>query len=256
MRPKRAAPAKTTRPRLAGILPRTRLFRLLDRARTRPILWLCGPPGAGKTTLIASYLEARRLPATLWYQLDEGDGDVATFFAYLRLAAAKAAPRRPPLPLLTPEYLAGLSTFALRYFEALFARLARPFALVLDNYQDVPAASPFHEVIAQGLAQLPPGGRAIVVSRGEPPPAFARFQAAGEIQRLGWAELQLRLEESKRIARSRRRATTPQVLVRLHEASQGWAAGLVLLLEGLGARDAIAPAPRPCTARPALKQRS
>ncbi len=243
MRPRTPTPPKITRPRAAGVLLRPRLFRLLDRGRGRRVVWIAAPPGAGKTTLVTSYVEARRLPAALWYQLDEGDGDVATFFAYLSLAAAKAAPRRPPLPLLTPEYLAGLSTFALRYFEALFARLARPFALVLDNYQDVPAASPFHEVIAEGLAQLPPGGRAIVVSRGEPPPAFARLQAAGEIQRLGWAELQLRLEESRRIARSRRRAVTPQVLGRLHEASQGWAAGLVLLLEGLGARDAIAPAP-------------
>ena len=74
--------AKTTRPTLAATVARPRLFHLLDRARRRPVTWVGGPPGAGKTTLVASYLRARKV-RTLWYQLDEGDADVATFFYYL-----------------------------------------------------------------------------------------------------------------------------------------------------------------------------
>lgn len=50
-----------------------------------------GPPGAGKTTLAASYLDSQKRPL-LWYQLDEGDADAATFFHYLGLAAGKLAP--------------------------------------------------------------------------------------------------------------------------------------------------------------------
>jgi len=44
-----------------------------------------------QTTLVASWLESRKLPS-LWYRLDEGDADLATFFYYLGLAAKKAAP--------------------------------------------------------------------------------------------------------------------------------------------------------------------
>ena len=58
----RAPLAKLTRPKLYGALPRPRLFALLDEAATRPIVWVCAAPGAGKTTLVASYLEARRRP--------------------------------------------------------------------------------------------------------------------------------------------------------------------------------------------------
>ena len=61
--------------------------------------------GSGKTALTASYLDNGKFPC-LWYRMDEGDGDIATFFYYLGLAAKKASPRkRKPLPLLTPEYL-------------------------------------------------------------------------------------------------------------------------------------------------------
>ena len=64
--------AKITRPILTEIFPRKRLFEALDRGRKRPVTWIAGPPGCGKTTLVSSYLDARKLPC-LWYQVDPGD---------------------------------------------------------------------------------------------------------------------------------------------------------------------------------------
>src|SRR5262249_32739330 len=89
--------AKTTRPTVTGTVARPRLFRLLDQARRRPATWVWAPPGSGKTTLLATYLASRRL-RSLWYQIDEGDADAASFFYYLGQAAPR---RRRPLPLLT-----------------------------------------------------------------------------------------------------------------------------------------------------------
>jgi ATP/maltotriose-dependent transcriptional regulator MalT len=103
--------AKVTHPTLTKVLPRERLFTLLDRKRQRPVIWVSGPPGSGKTTLVISYLEARKVPR-LWYQVDKADADPATFFYYLGQAAKRAAPRkRKPLHLLTREYLQGIPTF-------------------------------------------------------------------------------------------------------------------------------------------------
>ena len=84
--------SKIAFPVFGGTFPRKRLFRVLDRARKRPIVWISGPAGCGKTTLASTYLFDRKVPC-LWYQIDEGDNDVASFFYYMGLAARRAAPR-------------------------------------------------------------------------------------------------------------------------------------------------------------------
>ena len=118
-----ASLAKLTRPKSANVLIRKRLFKLLDEARSYPVIWITAPPGAGKTTLISSYIETRKIN-NLWYQIDEGDGDIASFFHYMGIAAKQAAPRyRKSLPNLTPEYLQGLPTFTRNYFRELYSRV-------------------------------------------------------------------------------------------------------------------------------------
>ncbi len=227
--------AKITRPILTEIFPRKRLFEALDRSRKRPVTWIAGPPGCGKTTLVSSYLDARKLPC-LWYQVDPGDADPATFFYYLGLAAREAAPhKKKPLPLLTPEYRQGMSTFTLRYFR----RSLRPFknslwSIVFDNYQEVPEDAPFHEIILNGLSRIPEGIKTIMVSRRDPPPALVRLQANHQMEILGWDKLRLTLEESGGIIRLRaRQKQAKDTISLLHRAADGWTAGLVLMLESV-----------------------
>src|SRR3970040_2735782 len=102
MKPKRAPLGKPARPSLTGILARKRLFALLDRGREGPAGWVSGPPGCGKTTLVASWLDQAGI-SELWYQLDDGDADVATFFYYLSAAAAELGDGKR-LALLAPAH--------------------------------------------------------------------------------------------------------------------------------------------------------
>ncbi len=223
---------KISQPRASDAVPRERAFRLLDECMKSPAVWVASPAGSGKTTLVSSYLRARGIPC-LWYQTDSGDSDIATFFYYLGLAAKKAAPRfRKPLPLLAPEYRMGVPVFARRYFEELYKRLKPPFAVVLDNYQEIPAGSPLHEIVNIGLSCVPEGIRVVVISRGTIPGNFARLRANNEMKSLGWDEIRLTREETGEIAQaSNGRRLDDEALSVLHEKAEGWVAGLVLLME-------------------------
>ena len=235
--------AKTTRPSLAGVIPRERLYRRLEEALGSSIVWVTGPPGCGKTTLAASYLELRE-PASLWYQLDEGDADVASFLYYLGEAVSAASPRKASrLPQLTPEYHAGLPAFARRYFNALYGRLGPEFAIVLDGYHEVPAQSAFHDMMRIALGEVPPGCAVVLISRSDPPPAMARLRANRAMEVIGWRELRLTQEESNALVARRGHTIGKEALEDLYNRTQGWAAGLILMLERPGAHDTLAAAP-------------
>lgn len=225
--------AKISRPQLTQIYPRERLFEKLDAARIRPMIWVAGPAGSGKTVLGSSYIESRGLHC-LWYQVDEGDEDIATFFHYLSLATRQAEQgNAQPLPHFSAEYARGIPTFSRNFFAHLFERLPARTMLVLDNYQEVSESCGLHDVIRAGLEAMPNGCNITVISRHMPPPALARNQANGAMASIGWRDLQASSEEIEGILKLRTELAQEDLL-KVGEwvnRMQGWIAGLVLLLE-------------------------
>ena len=236
MKPTTPSLAKLTPPKLPKIVERTRLYKELDQARDRPIIWITAPPGMGKTTLAASYIKARKLKC-LWYQVDEGDTDPATLFHYLGLASKKIAPRyKQPLPNLTPEYLPGLSVFTRRFFENLYSRLKPPAVLVFDNYQLLPPDTPVQDLISLGFHELPPTIRIIVLSRMEAPVTFVRLDAEQRIHRVPETALRLTRKEISEVVQLRGKHPSQAkpsegLSTKIEKSTGGWAAGVVLSLE-------------------------
>ncbi len=221
--------AKLSPPRLINVVRRARLFERLDALAAHPIVWIAGEAGAGKTTLVASYLK-ERLRGGIWYQVDRGDSDIATFFYYLGVAATyfRGASRRR-LPLFSPEYRHDPAGFARRYFRMLFDRMPNPGTLVFDNLHEALADPNVGLVLDAAFDEIPEAVTVIVISRGAPPPNLERHLAGGRIGILNARELRLTFDEASEMVATDTRIDADEV-EHLHRLSGGWAAGLILMM--------------------------
>ena len=234
-----AALAKLTPPRLHAVTRRERLLNLLrEHHRHHALIWVTGPPGAGKTSLVASYL-AEHKPRTLWYHVDPGDADLATFFHYFAQAAQAAVGRKKlRLPALTPEFMADVPGFARRFMRELWAKVPVPATVVFDNYQDLPAGAMLHAVLPIALAEFPIEATLAVISRGEPPSTFARELTHNMVGHIRWEHLRLTLEETRSLASSVP-GLDHSTIASLHTSTNGWMAGTILMLEKLKANETL-----------------
>lgn len=223
--------AKITPPVLPAVLDRHRLHRVLERGLGGRVTWIGGPPGCGKTTLVASHIRQSRAPC-VWYQADAGDNDPASVFHWLTAATAAFAEAGSgnDLPAFSAEKTPGLRNFARLFFRALVARLPVGCVLVFDNVQEIDDDAPFHTVVREGLRELTADKHVVFLSRSDPHPLLAGFSAGRELTFLSWADLRFTDEEAGNlVALVSGRTDVREAAQRLQAIADGWAAGLILL---------------------------
>jgi len=223
-------PPKIICPNTAEIIHRARLFNALDDARQQAkIIWIAAPGGSGKTTLVSSYLKKKQV-AHCWYQVDDDDRDLATFFHYLGLAGKLAAPRRKKaVPKLTPEYQQGIPAFTRHFFKDISSRLQSDGLIVLDNFQLLPETDPIPALLPNMVESLASGVSLLIISRHLPPSSMITFAAKRQLVVID-AKL-MRFVEHEWLAASQlfNAKHSEETLLSLHQKLDGWIAGLVLL---------------------------
>jgi len=225
-------PEKLSIPGLKAVFPRERLFNRIDSLRNGSAIWITGAPGAGKTTLVASYVAERRLPC-LWYQVDGGDGDAAGFFRFFSTAARSfSGSGGLRIPAFSPECGQDVTVFARMFFREMFLQIPAPLLIAFDDCHEVEDDSPFFEVLRAAVGESPAGITTVFMSRHEPPAVMYRLIMNEKLSLIDPAELRLDEEEAMGIVCARTAGEPDAEQVRhLHKYTDGWAAGLALMAE-------------------------
>ncbi len=213
---------------------RARLLKKLNESEGGSLIWVEGPAGSGKTSLISSYAEEGKFPV-LWYQLGTEDSNPSGFFFYLGKAYKKARPRaRRSIPLLTPDRMGGIHEFANKCFTELFSGLPEGSLIVFDDYQELGASGPIGEILLRELSRVPGHIRACILSRSSPPSWLIRLKSQNRLITIGWEELRFTPEETLLVVQSAMgQSASDELAERLHRYTDGWAAGLTLALTAL-----------------------
>ena len=138
--------------------------------------------------------------------------------------------RKGVLPLFTPENIPSGEAFAHFYFEILSKGLRKPVWLVFDDYQELDPHASVHALLASGFTAFHPKVRALVLSRSDPPPAMAGLLAKRRLHVMHADELRFSREETRQfISVLSGKTMDERTLCAVHDYTQGWAAGIVLL---------------------------
>lgn len=238
-----------------ALVERERLFSRLDDGRECALTLLCAPAGAGKTTLVSQWLNARQeqrpLERVAWVSLDAADNDPLRFWRSIVTACQRLQVVADRTRL--EELDAGLSSsfeppslqhMLTRWLNEL-ARTACSGLLVLDDYHLVTEAC-IHETLILFLAHAPATLRILVLTRHAPPFPLPRWRARGDLCEIQAADLRFSQEETTHFLQHTLTLApgllSTEDVYQAHKRTEGWAAGLRLLsliLQGCASRQEV-----------------
>ncbi len=224
-------PHKLKIPSGRHLCPRRRIFPYFDNPSTS-MVWIYGPAGAGKTSLVISYLNETRQKA-FWYTVDPSDADIANLFYYLKKGLLRLYPSKVSLPILSPEYYSDIETFSARFFEKFFSFMKPQSVVVFDSCQEIDDEEVFFKMLYIAAMHLPEGIKMILTSRKHPPPPLLSFLYSGKMKVIDYRVLRLDLQETEELIRLRRDSVSPEMVKQVHSITDGWALGVVLVSETL-----------------------
>ncbi|MDM7915758.1 MAG: tetratricopeptide repeat protein, partial [Candidatus Eisenbacteria bacterium] len=217
-------------------LPRPRLDAVWQQAAAHRLILVTAGAGFGKTSFLAEQARKSARPV-IWHSLEELDADPATFASRLAGTLRDLDSRSPARAEALAHKAGRLSDSAL-LASLLRAAIAHDSGIVLlfDDVQHVGQCAEALRFLER-LAQALPDSCSMVLSSREPVPmATARLQSLGSVARIGTRDLQFTEEELSSFLLQRFPAAgiQPALVRRLLSETEGWAAGIEILLQASG----------------------
>ena len=219
--------SKFSRPGLIPCLvPRPRLFDVLDAGWKRRLTLVVGGPGAGKTTLLAEWAAGRPGGTAAWLTCDAADVDPVRFV----IALIEAMSRHFDLPELGANARQLLSIDGEVSIDALAALaddledLTGEQVLVIDDFHLVRGAS--EEALRQLVEFRPASLQIVVASRSNPNLRLHRMRANDELVELHERDLAFSYEETQGLLSGLGLELSPPDLARVQDRTEGWPAGV------------------------------
>ncbi len=203
---------------------RDRLSRRLSQALERRLTVVTGPPGAGKTVLLADWAHSRPKAAVGWLSVEGADNDPSCFWSQVATALgaqhvmehARVDDAPSPDGARLGDLLSG------------HPRSDRPHVLVIDDFHLITAPAVIG-AFARLVQHLPPHIRVVLVGQGHPGLSLQRLEMSGEVMTLGDDDLRFTVEEAAALtALAGGKFLGLNDVTALTQRNEGWAAGLHL----------------------------
>ena len=206
------------------LVKRPRLFELLDEGIEGPLTLISAAAGAGKTSLLASWLAAE--PRNVAWLAPRPQLTEAAFWAELLASVQRVAPARSALRRLAGPRSGTPAPFVVELLNG-FAELDEPLVVIVDDFHLVKSRE-ICAAIEQLLRAAPTSLRLILSTRHDPPLPLHLLRASGELTELRARDLALTMEEAQELLDGLGVDLEPHVLSLLLEQTEGWAAGIRL----------------------------
>ena len=178
-----------------GLVSRPRLYERLDKGLTRKLTLVSASAGFGKSTLVASWISEKSLPA-VWLSLEEGDNDPVRFWTYL-IAAIQTIHKGTGVEarqLVCAPELRNTEPVAISLINDI-SQYAADLIVVLDDYHLVEAEQ-VHAGLSYFLEHQPPNLHIVVCTRVDPSMPLARLRAHSQLVEIRAEDLQFSTEEA------------------------------------------------------------
>lgn len=222
-------PGRGAGARSSGLLARARLFEMLDAGVDRPVTLVSAPPGSGKTTLVRSWLAARKARTALaWVDVRRDESDPSHFWGQVLDAARSSGvvSTDSALATLVPTTLAE-SAELLGHLIVGLHRIDEPLVLVLDDIHHLRSAEALAGLETL-LADAPPALHVVLTSRRDPRIGLHRLRLSGRLTEIRAANLEFTTDEAGKLLQEAGVSVADTDVARLHERTEGWATGLRL----------------------------